>query len=409
MAVVVGPFESASLALISALGANPEDVAMDGWTDPSGGARTLENLGGNRPSALVRVFGNLGESEPGSAQTPAQPGWMVVTKGSAEVRMSVLGEGPAAVETRRVTRVVVESAPLPDGGDGAVGRVLLHLDRKASANAPLLVAEAWAGSEEIAVSRVRKVAAQLARTLSVPASLPAVGRTEEAEGRSETAPPADTNETGAALSAKQMARYSWRGEGPRLVLRDFGSRGPREGAFGNFVVGSAFAALATGAWVMFSRAVQSAGFGSAQALAWLGGGALLTLAAVAFLGIAQFARRYSAISVPLLAVGDGKLNVMPWVSRKGAVMLDPEGRFGAAIALGEVRGASVVAREQGFAVSVATDHGPFDVLVTEDKALADLLRAAVARTLVDLAPRPKATAKQRARAKAQGSGEPAPV
>jgi len=166
------------------------------------------------------------------------------------------------------------------------------------------------------------------------------------------------------------------------------------------VIGLGFAGLAAAAWVMFSRNTGSAGPTSSTSLAWLGGSILLTLAAVAFLGVARFAQRYAATSAPLVALGGGKLLVAPWVSRKGAVGLEPEGRFGAAIDLGEVQGVSVQARASGHAVEFATDHGPMDALVTEDAAVARYLGAALSRATADLRRGGAKTARQRARARA---------
>lgn len=405
MAQREGTFDRAAAEPLAALGGGPADVALDLWADPVGAAEALSEpaaagtgdapSSGERGVVLVRAALELaGGAEPGFGPDPVAPWWLRITRGSPEIRAcpSLAGEAPAC-ETRRVTRVVVDAAPLLDGGEGAAARVSISLDRGAGPlGTRLLVGEAWAHDEIAAVGRVRAAAGRLARALSVPASLPSAG----------PKPEADAAQTGAQVPvpAGALARYSIRSEGPRLVLRDFASRGPREKAGLHFSVGLVFAAAAVAAWVMFARSAGAAGPTSSATLAWLGGSVLLTLAAVAFLGVARFARRYAAGSAPLVAFGAGKLVVAPWVSRTGAVGLEMEGRFGAAIELGEVRGVSVQERDGAHAVEIATDHGPMDALVTGDAAMARYLAASLARVVDDLRPRAAPNARQRARARA---------
>ena len=149
-----------------------------------------------------------------------------------------------------------------------------------------------------------------------------------------------------------------------------------------------------------STASATVGATEAISLAWLGGAALFTLGAVAFLGVARFSMAYAATSEPLVAIGVGRIMVAPWVSRSGAVMMHPEGRFGAGIVLGEVRGVSVQDRKGQHAVEVATDHGPIDALLTEDANVAQYLCGALSRALDDLRPETGPNARQRFRARA---------
>ncbi|MEZ4294302.1 MAG: hypothetical protein R3B70_04950 [Polyangiaceae bacterium] len=386
-------FERTADASIATLGAPPEESALDGWTDPQGAAAALGDLN-DKASALLRAAADLAAGEPGFAPEPAVPLWIRLTRGSSEIRVCpALAGASSAPEPRRVTRVVVESEPMPDSETGAVARVTLSLDRKAGGSGnTLLVAEAWASTEEVAVARVRPLASRLARALSVPASLPGVEAGESAAAGASAVP---------ALPARSLARFAMRAEGPRLVLRDFASRGPREGSGVHLLVGLVFAGCAAYAWVAFSRALGASGLTASDSLAWLGGSALLTLSAVAFLGVWQFAQRYSAASAPVVAFGGGKVVVAPWVSRKGAVGLDLEGRFGAGIDLAEVQGVSVQERKGLRAVEVATDHGPIDALITPDAALASYLAAALGRVVEDLRPESSGrTARQRARSRA---------
>ena len=404
MAADDGTFERTAEAEVAALGASMEDPALDGWVDPAGAAAALGELDGDRSTILVRAARELAAGEEGAAPEPSAPLWILVTKGSAEVRLSsgAAAEPASGSEARRVTRVVVESGPLPDGAEGAAARVHLYLDKRGPGAQPMLLAgEAWASSPEKAVARVRAFAGRLARALGVPASLPAAGAEKAGDGDGE-------GERTNRIQARTLARYTLRGEGPRLVLRDLGSRGPREGAGRHFVIGLVFALLSAGAWTMAARSAGAAGLGASASLAWIGGAALLTLAAVAFLGVARFASRYVAGSAPLVSIGGGKLTVAPWVSRKGAVMLEQEGRFGAAVELGEVTGVSVKDRDGLSALEIATDHGPFDALVTEDEGGARALAGALARAIDDLRPAAGGpNARQRARARAAETGKPA--
>ncbi len=391
-----GTFERIAETSLAALGADPAGDALDAWSDPLGAAEALGALA-DRGSLVLRAAFELPPSSNGAGPEPAAPWWLRVTKGSAEVSTCpAAGASKDACETRRVTRVVVEIAPLPDGGEGVVARASLALDRKPGGAMPkLLIAEAWARTEDVAIARVRPVASRLARILSVPASLPASSAAGE-EGDAPVAEPAPA----VHIPARSLARFSLRSEGPRLVLRDFASRGPREGAGLHLVIGLVLAGLAAGCWAMFARSAGELGPTASMSLAWLGGSALVTLGAVAFLGVARFAMRYAAESAPLVAIGSGKVMVAPWVSRTGAVMNDPEGRFGSGIDLGEVRGVSVQDRKGLHALEVATDHGPIDALLTDDLNVARYLAAALSRAFDDLRPEVGPNARQRFRMRA---------
>lgn len=378
-------------AALAALGAKPDEIALDAWTDPAGAAAALGKLDDARRHAILRAASDgpiaIGEG----AKEPPAPGWLRLTRGSPEIAVCADG-GAATCETRRATRVVAESAPLPGGAEGAVARVSIALDRKGGGASKLIVAEVWARTEELAVARVRGVASKLSRALSVPASLPGAAESKDEDAAEGDAP---------GLSARALSRFTLRGEGPMLVLRDFASAAPREGAGLHIVIGLAFVGLAAGAWMMFAKSAQAAGATASGSLGWLGGSVLLTLAATAFLGVARFTLKYAAASAPLVAIGSGKVTVAPWVSRSGAVMPEPEGRFGAGIDLGEVRGVSVQSRKGQLALEVATDHGPIDALLMDDPTLAQHLAAALGRAIDDLRPAAAGpTARQRARQRA---------
>ena len=378
-----GTFERAAEAALTALGACPSDEAIDAWADPAGAAQLLTEEGGEGRTALLRAAYEA-PAERGAA-APAEPWWIRVTKGSSEIRLC-RAAGGSEPDTRRVTRVVVEHDA---AGESARASVVLLLDRKTGAPSRLLVAEAWARAEELAVARVRPAAARLARVLSVPAGLPQPGA---AEPDDVTAAP--------RVSARALARFTLQSEGPRLVLRDFASRGPLENAGIHLTIGLGFAAPAAFAWVMLARSASASGAAASASLAWLVGAMLLTLSAVAFLGVARFARKYAATSAPLVAIGAGKVTVAPWVSRGGAALPEPEGRFGAGIDLAEVHGVSVQDRKGQHALELATDHGPIDALVTDDPTITSYLAVALDRAIADLRSQGASTARQRARRRA---------
>jgi hypothetical protein len=385
-----GTFERTAEAALTALGACPSDEAFDAWADPAGAAQALSGENSELRVTLLRAVWEPQAATGDAATKPADALWTRVHRGSSEIRLCpALITGAPEIETRRATRVVVETEPSPDNAGAALARVVILLDRNVdTAHSRLLVAESWAHTEDLAVSRVRGMAARLARALSVPASLPQTGAAAEL---------ADSIAPAPQMSARALARFTLRSEGKLLVLRDFASRGPREGAALHFAIGLGFAAPAAGAWLMFARSVRAAGVTASGSLAWLVGSVLLTLAAVAFLGVARFARAYTAGSAPLVAIGAGKITVAPWVSRGGAVMPEPEGRFGAAIDLAEVRGVSVQDRKGRHALEVATEHGPIDALITDDPTIARYLAVALDRAISDLRPQSAPTARQRAR------------
>lgn len=390
-----GAFESTTDTQLQALGADPSADALDAWVDPSAAAAALGSLA-DQASVVMRAAVELPASSngAGTGPEPAAPWWIRVTKGSPEIKACPeVATSKDGCDSRRATRVVVECGPLPDGASGALARATITLEKKGGdAPSKLLVAEAWARTEELAIARVRPVASRLARALSIPASLPEGSHDPEADA-------SDASEN-VRVPARKLARFSLRSEGARLVLRDFASRGPREGAGLHLVIGLILAGVSTGLWIAFANSARAVGAGQAISLAWLGGAALFTLGAVAFLGVARFSMAYAATSEPLVAIGVGRIMVAPWVSRTGAVMLHPEGRFGAGIDLGEVRGFSVQDREGRHALEVATDHGPIDALLTDDVDIARTLANALARTLDDLRPEAGPNARQRFRARA---------
>jgi hypothetical protein len=202
------------------------------------------------------------------------------------------------------------------------------------------------------------------------------------------------------VAVPSLARFAVRSEGDVVVLRDWGSRGPRDSARRNGWIGAALLLLAALAWLQLFRSFGAAATtGERVGLGAIA--ALLSLMGYAFAGVARFSSRYRATSAPLVAVGRDRIMVLPWVGRDGAVDVRPEGRLGAAISLGEVRAPRPRPHRDGVAVELDTDHGPIDALICPDAPSADRWCAVLVR-IMDEARHPRAgsTARQRARQRA---------
>jgi hypothetical protein len=126
---------------------------------------------------------------------------------------------------------------------------------------------------------------------------------------------------------------------------------------------------------------------------------LLSLAGYAFLGVARFSAQYAARSSPLLWLSRDRFVVRPWVNRAGAVDLKPEGRFGAAIAIGELRGVQARTRDDRWVVELDTEHGAIDALGTPSEEVARYWSAAIARAADAVRHPGGPSAKQRLRAR----------
>src|SRR5262249_31904821 len=155
-----------------------------------------------------------------------------------------------------------------------------------------------------------------------------------------------------------------RAEGNRFVVRDLASTGPRASAPSKFVTAAILAVVAAGLWIDGGLAMRDSG-ASGRALGALALAALGALTADGFYGVARLAVKYGARSSACVVIGNDRVVAAPWVSRGGAIDERPEGRFGAAIPLHEVRGVGVVPRDGAFAVELDTDHGAIDALVSE--------------------------------------------
>jgi hypothetical protein len=404
-------FEEGVSRILASFQLAGDAAAIDPLADPAGACAALDALlaspEGERAgdaSLVLRVGPELGPSSAGKgfAEDPAEPWWIRLRKGARTI--DALPQGEERSRPREVARVVVEEETTDCcDAPGCTAkrsrtRAWLLLDPKdeaaegSPANAPsrVLVAE----EQPLAGAPARlahAVASRVARALGVPLD---GGAGDDAADSPPAAPP---------LRAAALARIGLRSEGERIVLRDFASAGPRDFASRSTLFGLAFFAIAAVLALGAARAIYVRSGGLA-----IGVGSAAALFAVfgyAFLGVARFSARYRAGSAPLVSLGRDRVIVLPWVSRSGSVDLRPEGRLGAAIPVGEVRGLSVQHRKQGFAVELDTDHGAIDAVTCrrEDEALfwCGALRRAVEEVRH---PGAHTSARQRARARAQSTG-----
>lgn len=194
-----------------------------------------------------------------------------------------------------------------------------------------------------------------------------------------------------------------RPEAEPLVLRDHASAGPRSSATRNVVIGLVLLAVAVPLWIQVAR---SASAGESNVAIGLGAAAaLISLTAYAFLGVARFSARYVARSSPLLWLTRDRFVVAPWVDRAGAIDLKPEGRFGAAIPVGELSEVRVCARGDLWSVELDTEHGPIDVMIAPTEEVARYWAAVITRAMASVRHPGGPSARQRLRAKAKGQAE----
>lgn len=389
---------------LSLLGEGAGSPAADALLDPVGAARSLRGLEGGA-SLLLRAAPELRGEAAGYASIPADPVWLKIARGSAEVAIAPLRAQPGAGDERRATAlsIAVETREEPccDSASCKLSRAVASAWLRLDDGSRLLAAEARDFEAAAAVGAASDVGGALAGVLGVPLE---VGGTAADVARDASAAGAGAGARDALLNAGSLSRFALRSEGDRVVLRDYATRGPRETARRTLVIGLGLLALAVGLWALFGARVRAGDQGLAVALGALA--MLVSLTAYAFLGVGRFARSYAAASSPLVAMGRDRVIVAPWVSRRGEVDLRPEGRLGAAIPIGEVQGVAVLDRDGKKVVELATDHGPIDALECdpEDVKVAEVVSEAIRRSLDQVRhPGRGASARQRARAKA-GAG-----
>jgi hypothetical protein len=435
---------------LSLIGAEPSAAAADALADPAGAARRLEDLAtksegraeeargsgdGEGRRLVLRAAPEIGSDAPGYGPLPVEPVWVMIERGSADVVIAPLrlgaSKGAGEVRRGRARAVVVttEERPCCDAPSCKLESTHASAWLEVGEAPRLLVAEARDVAPAQAVMAAREVAAALARAMGVPLEVrgervdptdvkagdaSAAARAGDASAaRAGDASAARAGEAGgesageaggegAKIDAGLIARWAIRSEGDRIVLRDHASRGPREAARRTLLIGLVLLGLAVALWVLFAQQIRAGEQGFAVALGAVA--ALVSLTSYAFLGVGRFAARYAAESSPLVAMGRDRVIVAPWVSRRGAVDLRPEGRLGAAIPIGEVRGVAVRERDGQRVIELQTDHGIIDALACDRDEVAELFCRALRRSLDQVRhPSAGASAKQRARSRAKAA------
>lgn len=187
-----------------------------------------------------------------------------------------------------------------------------------------------------------------------------------------------------ATSSPAARRFAFVLEGDYLVLRDFETRGPRQG-MGTYVAISAACLVLSGlVWLGFARELSGPRVLSSL-LGYAALGLVLALGALAMGEIARFASKYRGKGAPLAWFHDDRVVVAPWVSRTGAIDRQPAGQFGAAIRIPEIDDVCVKEDQGASVVWLDTQHGPIDVVTIQEPALAKLYREALVRALLAVA------------------------
>jgi thioredoxin-like negative regulator of GroEL len=334
---------------LAALELAPDAPAEDGWLDPGALTAALEG----EDDVLLRAGGDLAE-EAGYAAVPEDPLWLVVGRGAAMRACGLRAAEPRGETAARVAaaREVVSCCDQPKCKDEkTIARVWIETE----AGAHLTVAE---GVDDLA-----PLAAALAARLEVPCDLPQDAATTRA-AREET--------PHAALSAQALARWALRREGELFVVRDHASRGPREAAWYELAGAGAMIAGGVVAWIAAASAWSAASYQALTIAAIIG--LVLTLAAWATFHIGLHSARYRAASEALLYAARDRLVLAPWHSRSGAVDVKPEGRYGAALRLGELERLEVVEERDGFTLRAHSSHGLYDIGTLESADQAELWR-----------------------------------
>lgn len=382
------PLETALTRALGSLGAGPASVAIDPILDPGGACAALAA----EASLLLRLHPELGAPAlAGYGPTPVEPCWVTLTGGSADVTVAQQrGAEDQAARHLRAEGVDLEQRTEPCCLASSCKASRTHASAwlRLSEGPRLLLAEARS-LDAGAVGRVSAIASAFAKWLGLP--LEATGSAPE--GGEIPSPLAGS------FTAGDLARYSMRSEGARVVLRDHASGGPRDTVASKRVIALIAGAIAIALWVEVVLSARIDPFGG-RTLGVAAVAALLSLTAYAFYGVARFSKLYAAPSAPIVALGADRIIVLPWVGRDGAVDERPEGRLGAAIKLGELHDLIVKPVEERFTVEATTDHGPIDTISTPSQPLASLYAAALqARAAESAHPSKGASAKQRLRAK----------
>ncbi len=332
-------------------------------------ARALDR---RAPSLTLRAYAPHGATIGGGlGPTPTEALRVTFKEGSSAVTL----DG----EDHPISQLELTTRPLSWGFSRVAGALLLHLaPRDGGDRRSLVLAETVAPTEEDVQRELEPLRLELAAYAGLDGAQPPTAAARVAVRRSGS------------------ERYGLRLEGDVLVLRDLASTGPKQNAGRYHALALACLALGLLGAVVFAARVSSGA--SAGALAGVAVVPLvLFVGAFAMQQIASHASRYAAPSAPLATFADDGVVVAPWVSRQGAVDPTPDGRLGAAIACGEIHSVEVRQRDGVHAVTLDGLHGPIEVAVIDDPAVAaEVQRAVEAAVACAASPKKRVTALMRA-------------
>jgi thioredoxin-like negative regulator of GroEL len=352
------------------LGLGVSEPVYDAWLDPG----ALREAVRRDAELVVRAGEPLEEAPEGFAARPGKLVWLHLgVRGDSEVRAyAVDGLASATAVSGFVTTVVLasEREPCCDGAkcQAHKERLSITLELAEGAEATRLLVGETLTREARAAQEFVALAEALAKRFGV---------TLERRGDAATIAEAEAGELAVAASDASAAKargwpgpWALRTEGALHVLRDHASRGPREGTWFEVLL---TVAMAIGAVASGHQAVQSWLGGSRGESAIFGLVALvLAIATWATSHIARHSARFHASSAALLYVARDRLVMAPWMSRDGSVDVKPEGRYGAALPISDVRELYIVKRRERWILGCDSSHGPYDIgwLETQDQARA---------------------------------------
>ena len=338
---------------VVALGFGPDARAYDGTLEP----RHLERALVAGQAVLVRAGRELATGTGELGPQPLDGVWVCVEPSLRRLRMTPLVAGqvveravraigletseewccdaPRCERTRRRYAVVFELE-----GDDEPRGLWVH--------------------EGIGAEDARALAVALSKALGVSVHHHGVALDEAAavEASPQVAVPS-VADAPFEFSALELAQWSLRSEAGRWVVRDRVKAGLR-GTLGRELA------------LLFVLVVIALGCGLGGALSLEAGeperavifalcSVVAAIASYAALHIALHTARYQALDSPVFLAYRDRVVPAPWVSRRGEVMLAPEGRYGAALPIAGI-GAFTQRSESGEHVLVCeSDHGPIEL------------------------------------------------
>ncbi len=346
----------------------PGDRAHDASMFP----RALTDaLRGEEPLVL-RVGHSLGAAANEHGPSPREPLWMRLEPQGAAVRIvSLLGGEARGVAALRIvlraeeewccdapkcqrTRVRFEVAVVTDADD-ALGPLTVH--------------------EGTSRPDAQRIASALASRLGVPLEGDPIEPDPALESDVEAAP----SEEEPALTAEELAHWSLRNEAGRWVVRDRATLGPRQALHREVLLLGALVAAALGSGVGASLAWHA---GDRERASIYGiCGVVCAVASFAVSQIALHSARYRAEGAPVLFAHRNRFVASPWVARDGAVMLVPEGRYGAGLPIEGIERIVCVGAGGEHRLLCESDHGAIELGVFASERTAKAWRRVVERLL----------------------------